>query len=726
MTTIASGTSLTITSPAKGALYRLTSYGAVGKVTGAQTMEIGPAQTTYYVGPLDVGQSVTITSRAGEIGVNYGYRDITDIGPSGLVHAQTDASGAVSLVSGDGKALPDYDPPRLIKRFRDLIGVTVTATNATVVSSIDPNSPFGCPALRCEGTWTTTGGRVEITPPAPNIPNFDGHLGYSVWGDDATKIGTAAVFIGTDTGYATAAMQADSKVFVSTDESHSGPRIVYAGPMKLASSATPPVNTFTFGTDTLAATKLRVTASNPLVSGEKFLFWVLDCWIAKPQRPICVFSFDDGYDAWTTVVAPALAKYGYKGTFGIDAETIDGAGGITSANLAALIGQGHHFSSHNQFNYRLQILCGNGTGKVNGSNSSAQATSAYATAYADARRTYEALGIDPDDFMFHPWVQGGPDFSGMDALIAQGVELARGTSPYEPQLYGAPALYLNAMNLRSIALSSAYSLEANKVKVLSAYQNGGIAFIMGHDFGDTSGSVKWVSADFVALVDYVASLGFEVLTARQLRDRLDAQGLLMDRNHPLLSGSQQPVRCIGRLIGANMNSTADQTITLLGGSWKIEGVYFTTPSTTLLGSPAAGGVYTATAKGGQVVVPAAQGYVALTAATDVVGAVMNPAVGLTLSATAGGAVTVTASGSAFTANDVGRTITSGSGVGVITGYTSATVVTMATSAAFPSTSLSSAAWSLGRAVASGSVYLSLTTGHGSAATADVFVFGRPA
>ena len=655
-----------------------------------------------------------------------GVRPLTEA-EKAAVRKDLDVVGYVngSLVSPDGKPLPDYDPPRLLKRFRDLIGVTISATNATVVTSIDPNSPFGCPALLCEGTWSTTGGRVEITPPAPNIPSFNGHLGYTLWTDDATKIGTAAVFIGTDTGYTTA-MQADSKVFVSTDESHSGPRIAYAGPMKLASSATPPINTFTFGTDTLAATKLRVTASNPLVSGEKFRFWVLDCWIAKRQRPICVFSFDDGYDSWTTVVAPALARYGYKGTFGIDAETIDGAGGITSANLSALIAQRHHFSSHNQFNYRLQILCGNGTGKVNGSNANAQATSAYATAYADARRTYEALGIDPDDFMFHPWVQGGPDFSGMDALMAQGVELARGTSPYEPQLYGAPALYLNAMNLRSISLSNAYSLEANKTKVLSAYQHGGIAFIMGHDFGATSGSTKWVSEDFVALVDYVASLGFDVLTARELRDRLDAQGLLMDRKRPLLSGGKQPVRCIGRLISANMNSTADQAISLLGGSWKIEGVYFTTPSTSLAASAAAGGVYTATSKAGQIVVPAAQGYTALTATTDVMGAVMNPAVGLTLSATAGGAVTVTASGAAFTADDVGRTITSGAGVGVITAYSSATSVTMATSATFPSTSLSSAAWAIGRAVTSGSVYLSLTTAHGSTATADVFVFGRPA
>jgi len=110
-----------------------------------------------------------------------------------------------------------------------------------------------------------------------------------------------------------------------------------------------------------------------------------------------------------------------------------------------------------------------------------------------------------------------------------------------------------------------------------------------------------------------------------------------------------------------MNSTADQSIPLMAGTWKVEGVYFTKPSVTLAASAAAGGVYSAAAKGGTAIVAAAQSYGSgLVAATDVLG----PPTAAT------------------------ATITSATGTTP--------------------------------------VYLSLTTAHGSAATADVFVFGRPA
>ena len=113
---------------------------------------------------------------------------------------------------------------------------------------------------------------------------------------------------------------------------------------------------------------------------------------------------------------------------------------------------------------------------------------------------------------------------------------------------------------------------------------------------------------------------------------------------------------LGRLVGADMNLTADQAIplTLLGGSkYIVEKIVVTNASTSL--TLAAGGIYDTAAKGGNAIVAAVQVYSALSAAGKVV------------------ALTLAALTDVLTAP---------------------------------------------------SLFLSLTTGQGVAATADIYVFGR--
>lgn len=127
---------------------------------------------------------------------------------------------------------------------------------------------------------------------------------------------------------------------------------------------------------------------------------------------------------------------------------------------------------------------------------------------------------------------------------------------------------------------------------------------------------------------------------------------------------QSSVVLLGRLIGANMNSTADQAITLRlpGRFWMTPGMtvatancgIFTNVSGTI--GTAAGGVYTAAGKTGSQVVTAAQSYAGLVATTDVVRGVA-------------------------------------AGAGATTTFTTTTV------------------------------YLSLTTAAGAACTADVYIYG---
>jgi hypothetical protein len=106
-----------------------------------------------------------------------------------------------------------------------------------------------------------------------------------------------------------------------------------------------------------------------------------------------------------------------------------------------------------------------------------------------------------------------------------------------------------------------------------------------------------------------------------------------------------------KLTSANMNSTADQAITIPSTLYRVTQITARNASISL--TTAAGGIYTSTAKGGTAVVAAAQVYSALTASTKFVD--------LTLAVTA----------------DV---------------------------------------------LTAGTLYLSLTTAQGAAATADVYVF----
>lgn len=76
--------------------------------------------------------------------------------------------------------------------------------------------------------------------------------------------------------------------------------------------------------------------------------------------------------------------------------------------------------------------------------------------------------------------------------------------------------------------------------------------------------------------------------------------------------------CIGKIIGGNANSTADQPVQLFvpaGAGYAITKITGARASTSL--TTAAGGFYTAAAKGGTVLVLAAQAYTAFTGPTVV-------------------------------------------------------------------------------------------------------------
>ncbi len=86
---------------------------------------------------------------------------------------------------------------------------------------------------------------------------------------------------------------------------------------------------------------------------------------------------------------------------------------------------------------------------------------------------------------------------------------------------------------------------------------------------------------------------------------------------PQIDGAARIIQpnVLGYRLGANFNSTADQSIVLALAKGIIRRIIVTNPSVDFSGGLAVGGVYTAASKGGTVLVANTQTYVALTAST---------------------------------------------------------------------------------------------------------------
>lgn len=390
--------------------------------------------------------------------------------------------------------------------------------------------------------------------------------------------------------------------------------------------------------------------------------WVRDFVILARQRPLVCFTWDDGLSSWATRMTPYLDAAGLQATFALNSASIDAGSGITTAQIAALVAAGHQVTSHNVNNYKLQTVYAQGDGENNGTSTSEDALT-YAGSYVTARNVLAGThNVPEDDFTYHSWVQGGYDQAGIEYLRAEGVELARSVIS-ETQPYGHE-LGSSAMALSQITLGSGTTLAAAKAAIDSARTYGTMVVFMGHVIADTAAdSITWAESDWAALVAYVKE--------GEDNDNLDCLAakeiLTRFRAAGLLRASdytpKTPVRCIGVKLAANFNITADQAVTLAAGSYVITGVIVAKASISL--TTAAGGVYTSAAKGGTAIVAAGQTYTALTGAT--------------------------------------------------------TDIQICTMAATPTVSGTTTG-----AIAGGTVYLSLTTGQGAAATADVFVFGYPA
>lgn len=545
--------------------------------------------------------------------------------------------------------------PRVLKRFNSLNDITFSDSGATSTRIIDPNGPWDRPALKLTIVDGGAQGRTDVIFTNVNIPEFDDHIAYRVWVDNYTRVSQFTLFIGNDASY-TKVYQNNHLVFTSNEQLFSGPRTLVIGPQSAGAIAASP--TFVFGTDTLAATKIRITTQ----PGQTAVVWIDAIEIPQRQRPIVCLNFDDADDSIADSALPILEATGIRATFGVNTADIDASNKLTSAEVQAISIAGHQVAAHNQNNNKLLTLYS--AGRIAG-NGTPQELSGYLTEYRNACAALEALGIPQEDFCYHPWVQGGFDGSAMEEFQAAGVRIARGIvdqSGSGKDGYGSACVYGSGLANRSMCLpwfagGNAYTL-AQALQGLADTVKYGSAFIPSfHVLASTaSDSITWAESDFRSLCEQIAAYKdrdeIDVLTMREFADRLRVLGLLEDAVYGYRS--KDFVRQIGHLSSANFNSTADQAITLpTGQSWVVTDIIATNVTVNL--TTAAGGVYSAASKAGTDLVANTQVYTALTG----------------------------------TATQILR----------LTIANSPTVTTP--------------------------IYFSLTTGQGSAATGDLFVFGRP-
>jgi len=82
---------------------------------------------------------------------------------------------------------------------------------------------------------------------------------------------------------------------------------------------------------------------------------------------------------------------------------------------------------------------------------------------------------------------------------------------------------------------------------------------------------------------------------------------------------------LGKLIGANMNTTSDQAIPLIDNPTKIRIRYIVVTNASVSLTTAAGGIYPAVSKGGTAIVASGQAYSSLTAAATTLDLTLNAA-----------------------------------------------------------------------------------------------------
>lgn len=408
-------------------------------------------------------------------GIGQPHTEVEDDLPPVLYDATTQ-----SLVSGDGNTfkIPPQKRPRLIlKRMLDAVGVTYANSGTAATPTVDTASPFGTTAIKLAIPAGNTYTEIQLA--GNSLANFNDHIVWRVWIEDATKVTDIKAYAGT-ASYGRY-YQRTYLVSSSNTNQFNGEHFIGVGPMFAAA-----VNTFVTGTDTLADVKLRITTSADTN------VWVERIVVHGNADPRIVFTFDDCVVSHYTRAYPKLAQYGLRGAFGINTDNIGGTASLylSSSQIAEMANAGQEIYGHN----------------VSNTNYPTQNAATYTAAFRTGLNAL--LAITPKtSSIYHPWVQGGNGIDVQATMRAQGVQIMRGINNASD---GPHNLFADGVGNRNVVVRANQTDNRTFASLQTDVDNcilyGSTMFFMTHELVTTTplAGVETSLDVFNSLVEYVA------------------------------------------------------------------------------------------------------------------------------------------------------------------------------------------------------------------------------
>lgn len=429
---------------------------------------------TFTYGPYPMGGSVVV-----EVQSNSGS-SVRWLWTS-TYYGRNSSGDVTGLVDADGNTYAIAPPkrPRLIlKRCIDEVGITYANSGTAATPTVDTASPFGGSAIKLSIPSGNTYTEIQLA--GNTLANFNDHIVWRVWIEDATKVTDVKCYAGT-TSYGRY-YQRTYLVSSSDVNKFNGEHFIGVGP-KFAAA----INTFVTGTDTMADMKLRITTSAATN------VWIERIVVHGNQSPRIVFTFDDCVLSHYTKAYPKLAQYRFKGAFGINSGGIGGSASLymSAAQILEMANAGQEIYSHNVAN----------------TNYPTQNAATYTAAFRTGLNAL--LAITPKvSSLYHPWVQGGNGIDVQATMKAQGVQIMRGINNASD---GPHNLFADGVGNRNVVVRANQTdnrtLASMTADVDDCITYGSTMFFMTHELVTTTplAGVETSLTAFEGLVDYVAA-----------------------------------------------------------------------------------------------------------------------------------------------------------------------------------------------------------------------------
>jgi hypothetical protein len=243
-------------------------------------------------------------------------------------------------------------------------------------------------------------------------------------------------------------------------------------------------------TDNIRSMRFRIDSSS-LAARD---FYVSEVWCAPSGRGRVAVTFDDGWiESYSQGHAYAASK-GLPLTHYLIPELLGSANYITLAQALEMQAAGDQLGLHGNLRW--------------GDDPSRIATDAAGL---------RALGLPTDHAAYPEGAYGkatGNTPTVLAALAAQNVRTAR--TVVQGLWYPMAGRQQNPLLLFGVPLNNTMTLAQAKLWVDRAAATGGTLIFYGHKIGATADSLTWVTADWQALVDYIAAAPVDTRRTDQL------------------------------------------------------------------------------------------------------------------------------------------------------------------------------------------------------------------